>query len=87
MSVWKISLVSSKNGWNIPIKSGQTESPADFRDRNLGRKIMSFRTTAAALVALLAGLGGATLDNEENYLIKKLFMALGAIQVENQARI
>jgi formate dehydrogenase major subunit len=32
-------------------------------------------------------LGGATLDNEENYLIKKLFTALGAIQVENQARI
>lgn len=35
----------------------------------------------------LAGLGGATLDNEENYLIKKLFTATGAIQVENQARI
>ena len=30
---------------------------------------------------------GATLDNEENYLIKKLFTALGAIQIENQARI
>lgn len=35
----------------------------------------------------LAGLGGATLDNEENYLIKKLFTAAGAIQLENQARI
>jgi formate dehydrogenase major subunit len=34
-----------------------------------------------------AHLGGATLDNEENYLIKKLFTAMGAIQVENQARI
>jgi formate dehydrogenase major subunit len=34
-----------------------------------------------------ASLGGATLDNEENYLLKKLFTALGAIQVENQARI
>jgi formate dehydrogenase major subunit len=32
-------------------------------------------------------LGGATLDNEENYLIKKLFTALGAVSVENQARI
>jgi formate dehydrogenase major subunit len=32
-------------------------------------------------------LGGAALDNEENYLIKKLFTALGAIQIENQARI
>ena len=35
----------------------------------------------------MASLGGATLDNEENYLIKKLFTALGAIQIENQARI
>jgi formate dehydrogenase major subunit len=35
----------------------------------------------------IASLGGATLDNEENYLLKKLFTALGAIQVENQARI
>jgi formate dehydrogenase major subunit len=35
----------------------------------------------------LAHLGGATLDNEENYLIKKLFTALGVVQVENQARI
>jgi formate dehydrogenase major subunit len=34
-----------------------------------------------------ASLGGATLDNEENYLIKKLFTSLGAIQIENQARI
>ena len=32
-------------------------------------------------------LGGATLDSEENYLIKKFFTALGAIQIENQARI
>jgi formate dehydrogenase major subunit len=35
----------------------------------------------------VAHLGGATLDNEENYLIKKLFAAMGAIQIENQARI
>jgi formate dehydrogenase major subunit len=35
----------------------------------------------------IANLGGATLDNEENYLIKKLCTALGIVQVENQARI
>lgn len=35
----------------------------------------------------IGSLGGATLDNEENYLIKKLFSALGVVQVENQARI
>ena len=34
-----------------------------------------------------ASLGGATLDNEENYLIKKFFSAMGAVQIENQARI
>jgi formate dehydrogenase major subunit len=35
----------------------------------------------------IASLGGATLDIEENYLIKKLFTALGVVGVENQARI
>ena len=35
----------------------------------------------------IAALGGATLDNEENYLIKKLLTALGVIQIENQARV
>ena len=47
---------------------------ADWDDKN--RRAMS-----------IANLGGATLDNEENYLIKKLFTALGVVQVENQARI
>ena len=35
----------------------------------------------------IAHLGGATLDNEENYLIKKLFNSLGIVEIENQARI
>jgi formate dehydrogenase major subunit len=35
----------------------------------------------------IAHLGGATLDNEENYVIKKLFTSLGIVQIENQARI
>ena len=36
----------------------------------------------------IASLGGATLDNEENYLIKKLFSGgLGMVFVENQARV
>jgi formate dehydrogenase major subunit len=46
-----------------------------------GREVRVARTLG------LGSLGGATLDNEENYLIKKLFTALGAISVENQARI
>ena len=35
----------------------------------------------------IAGLGGATLDTEENYLLKKSFTAMGAVSIENQARI
>jgi formate dehydrogenase major subunit len=35
----------------------------------------------------IAHLGGATLDNEENYLLKKAYTAMGAVQIENQARI
>lgn len=35
----------------------------------------------------IASLGGATLDNEENYVIKKLFTAAGVVQIDNQARI
>jgi formate dehydrogenase major subunit len=38
--------------------------------------------------AAVGHLGGATLDNEENYLIRKLFTAgLGMVCVSNQARI
>jgi formate dehydrogenase major subunit len=51
-----------------------------FVEEKDGKKVMS--TTA------IAHLGGATLDNEENYLIKKLFSAgLGMVCVSNQARI
>jgi formate dehydrogenase major subunit len=35
----------------------------------------------------IAVLGGATLDTEENYLMKKFFSAAGAVSIENQARI
>jgi formate dehydrogenase major subunit len=35
----------------------------------------------------VAVLGGATLDTEENYLLKKCFTAAGALSIENQARI
>jgi formate dehydrogenase major subunit len=57
----------------------------DSRDRTWQEHDDQGRRTRRTLG--FASLGGATLDNEENYLIKKLFTALGAIQVENQARI
>ena len=43
--------------------------------------------TRMSLEAGIAQLGGATLDNEENYLMRKLTAGLGIIQIENQARI
>ncbi len=56
----------------------------DTRDKTFvvqqnGRKV--YNTKA------IASLGGATLDNEENYLMKKYFSALGVVYIENQARI
>ena len=53
----------------------QTWEAADDRGRPLNRTLG------------IASLGGATLDNEENYLMKKLYSALGVVPVENQARI
>jgi formate dehydrogenase major subunit len=51
-----------------------------FEETRSGRPLMQ--------CASIAHLGGATLDNEENYLIKKLFTAgLGMVCVSNQARI
>ena len=51
-----------------------------FVESREGQSLM--QTTA------IAHLGGATLDNEENYLIKKLFTAgLGMVCISNQARI
>jgi formate dehydrogenase major subunit len=35
----------------------------------------------------VASIGGATIDNEENYLITKLFHSLGFVRITNQARI
>jgi formate dehydrogenase major subunit len=54
---------------------------ADYAERDeKGLRIRSVRTVGT--------LGGATLDDEENYLIKKLFSAgLGVVSIENQARI
>ena len=51
-----------------------------FREKDEQGNILN-HTTA------MAHLGGATLDNEENYLIKKLFNNLGIVAIENQARI
>jgi formate dehydrogenase major subunit len=54
---------------------------ADFIEQNDDDTVLNHLTT-------IASLGGATMDNEENYLIKKLFNGgLGIVAIENQARI
>jgi formate dehydrogenase major subunit len=55
-------------------------------DRIVEARAASWDAEANRTLAI-GNLGGATLDNEENYLIKKLMTALGVVQVENQARI
>jgi formate dehydrogenase major subunit len=51
-----------------------------FIEKQDGKVVMQTKT--------IGHLGGATLDNEENYLIKKMFCAgLGMVCISNQARI
>ncbi len=58
----------------------------ETRDRNWQEK--NEEGEEVRHVTAIASLGGATLDNEENYLIKKLFNGgLGMVWIENQARV
>jgi formate dehydrogenase major subunit len=66
----------------IPLEQAMDMVAARVRDSRESAWDAAHRRTMS-----IAHLGGATLDNEENYLIKKLFTALGIVQIENQARI
>jgi formate dehydrogenase major subunit len=69
---WALDQIASR------VKSARDK---DFVTRRADGRLLSSVTTMGTL-------GGATLDVEENYLIKKLFTAgLGVVPVENQARI
>jgi formate dehydrogenase major subunit len=58
----------------------------DARDRDLVER--NADGLAVNHLKTVASLGGATLDNEENYLLKKLFTGgLGMLPIENQARL
>ena len=61
------------------------ERVANTREQNWEEKLPDGKGVSRTMA--IAHIGGATLDNEENYLLKKLYTALGIIQVENQARI
>ena len=64
----------------IAEKVKQTRDEGFTEKDDQGRLLNSVRN--------MGTLGGATLDNEENYLIKKLFSGgLGVVSIENQARI
>jgi formate dehydrogenase major subunit len=64
-------IATRERTWQAEGEPREQDGPAAKLNRTLG----------------FASLGGATLDNEENYLMKKFFSALGAVQIENQARI
>jgi formate dehydrogenase major subunit len=74
-----------------PYGTAWEELPLDEAMQMIADRILAARDSdwdaENSRTLALGNLGGATLDNEENYLIKKLCSALGVIQVENQARI
>jgi formate dehydrogenase major subunit len=74
-----------------PYGTGWEELPLDEAMEMIADRIVETRTASWGeeqnRTLAIGNLGGATLDNEENYLIKKLCFALGIVQVENQARI
>jgi formate dehydrogenase major subunit len=65
-----------------------TSRERHFEERRVATTNDGPRELPLMQCASIAHLGGATLDNEENYLIKKLFTGgLGMVCVSNQARI
>jgi formate dehydrogenase major subunit len=88
----------SKVLWRAPRSREWVEKPLDWamdriaeltkktRDETFAEKLPDGRTINHTFG--IGSLGGATMDNEENYLIKKLFGGgLGMVSIENQARI
>jgi formate dehydrogenase major subunit len=84
--------------YRSPYADHWEERPLDWAMDQIARRVKAARdatflthdSAGRPLNALksIGTLGGATLDNEENYLIKKLFsIGLGLLSVENQARI
>ncbi len=55
------------------------------RDENWEEKNVEGRKLNRSMA--VASIGGATIDNEENYLITKLFHTMGFVRITNQARI
>jgi formate dehydrogenase major subunit len=88
----------TKVKYRAPYSDHWEERPLDWAMERIAQLVKSTRDTAYEAhdpsgrtlnrCTNIASLGGATLDNEENYLIKKLFGGgLGMVWIENQARI
>jgi len=84
--------------WRAPYSDHWERKPLDWAMDRIARRVKETRDetfvqnlpdgTVVSHTLALASLGGATLDNEENYLIKQLFGAgLGMVWIGNQARI
>jgi formate dehydrogenase major subunit len=78
----------SKAWEDLPLDKAM-EMIADRLWQSRERSFVETRNGQSLMQTTAVGhLGGATLDNEENYLIKKLFTAgLGMVCISNQARI
>ena len=84
--------------YRAPYSKDWVEKPLDWAMEQIAHRVKDARDAGYRAtgedgrrlgnVANIGSLGGATLDNEENYLIKKLLGAgLGIVSIENQARI
>jgi formate dehydrogenase major subunit len=88
----------TKVKYRAPYSDHWEERPLDWAMERIAQLVKTtrdqgYQTQDAAVRTLnrcfnIASLGGATLDNEEKYLIKKLFGGgLGMVWIENQARV
>lgn len=83
--------------YRAPYSDHWEQKPLDWAMDRIAEKVKAVRDadfveerngTTLNHLTTIASLGGATMDNEENYLIKKLFNGgLGIVAIENQARI
>ena len=84
--------------WRAPYSDKWEQKPLDWAMERIAQLLKEareegFKTKSPEGLLLnhmanVGTLGGATLDNEENYLMKKLFSGgLGMVSIENQARI
>jgi formate dehydrogenase major subunit len=80
--------------YRAPFSDDWEQKPLDWALDQIAHRIKAARDSEKAqspgsqAVRTIGTLGGATIDNEENYLLKKLFGGgLGVVSIENQARI